>query len=110
MGEHIVYVKTDEQARITAVNSSAFLPDTNGWTKIDSGDGDKFYHAQGNYFPRPIMDEGGILRYKLVDGVPAERTAEEMAADYADTDQPTEEERIAALEEALDLILSGVTE
>lgn len=110
MDKYIVYVKIDEQARIVAVNSSAFLPDTDGSAQIDSGYGDRYHHAQGNYFPKPIMDDNGILRYKLVDGVPAERTAEEMAADYEESESPTAEERIAALEEALDLILSGVTE
>ena len=69
-----VYVKPDEAGRITAVNSSAFLSDTDGWVKIDHGVSDKFHHAQGNYFPLPIMDERGIYRYKLVDGEAVERT------------------------------------
>lgn len=32
-----VYVKVDTEGRILAVNSSAFLPDTDGWVEIDSG-------------------------------------------------------------------------
>ena len=48
---YIVYCKTDPNGYITAVNSSAFLLDTAGWTEIDSGYGDKYHHAQGNYFP-----------------------------------------------------------
>jgi hypothetical protein len=41
---YIVYVQTDEQGRITAVNSSAFVS-TDWGTEIDSGFGDKYYHA-----------------------------------------------------------------
>lgn len=114
MQPYIVYVKTDEQNRITAVNSSAFLRDTEGWLEIDSGFGDKYHHAQGNYFPLPVYDERGIMRYKLVDGQPVERTIEEMEADL-----PTEEEqpekpaddkeaRIAALEAAMRAIQEGI--
>lgn len=102
MQPYIVYVKTDDTNRITAVNSSAFLRDTDGWTEIDSGHSDKYHHAQGNYFPQPIMDERGIWRYKLEDGAPVERTTEEMDADYEPPQtQPTQEERIATLEARL---------
>lgn len=80
---YIVYVKLDEANRITDVNSSAFLPDATGWTQIDSGFGDRYHHAQGNYFPQPVTDDRGICCYKLVDGAVVERTQEEMDADYA---------------------------
>lgn len=94
---YIVYVKTNDSIYITAVNSSAFLPDTTGWAEIDSGNGDKYYHAQGNYFPQPIMDERGIYRYKLVDGKPVERTQEEMDADYVEPElTPSQLDRIEA--------------
>ena len=69
---YIVYVSADDVGRITAINSSAFLLDTTGWTEIDSGYGDKYHHAQGNYFPESIITDGGAYRYKLVDGVPTE--------------------------------------
>lgn len=100
---YIVYVKLDGKDRITAVNSSAFLRDTDGWTEIDRGYGDKHHHAQGNYFPMPIMDERGICRYKLEDGKPVERTKEEMDADYAalPPPPPSDKERITALENQL---------
>ena len=99
MKPYIVYAKADEQGRIIEVNSSAFLNDLEGWTEIDSGHGDRFHHAQGNFFPMPIMDERGIYRYKLEDGKPVERTAEEMDADDAPREpQMTDAERIAALE------------
>ena len=97
---YIVYVKpNDSNGYITAVNSSAFLPDTTGWVEIDSGYGDKYHHAQGNYFPQPIITMGGAYRYKLVDGQPVECTAEEIAAQeeaLKPVDEPTQEDRIEA--------------
>lgn len=102
MQPFIVYVKLDDANRITAVNSSAFLRDVTDWTEIDSGYGDKYHHAQGNYFPLPIVDERGIYRYKVEGGKPVERTAEEMDADYVPpVHQPSDAERIAALEAQL---------
>ena len=83
-----VYIKTDPQNRVTAINSDAFLSDTDGWTQIDEGTGDRFHHAQGNYLPKPLITIEGVFQYKLVigeDGIPAvtERTQEEIAADIA---------------------------
>ena len=114
---YIVYVKTNESGYITTVNSSAFLPDTTGWTEIDRGYGDKYHHAQGNYFPQPIITMGGAYRYKLVDGKPVECTAEEIAAQeeaLKPVPTPSLENRVEVLEtdaaetrEALEMILSG---
>lgn len=75
---YIVYVKINSVGYITAVNSSAFLTDLTGWTEIDSGTGDKYHHAQGNYLPGPLMTDGGAYRYKLEDGKPVECTPEEV--------------------------------
>ena len=77
---YIVYVKTNSSGNITAVNSSAFLTDTTDWTKIDSGYGDKHHHAQGNYFPKPIMTMGGAYRYKLIEDEVVECTEAEIKA------------------------------
>ena len=102
MQPYIVYVKVDERNRITAVNSSAFITDVTCWVEIDRGFGDKYHHAQGNYFPKPIMDERGIWRYKLDGDKPVERTQEEMDADYVPPVPKTSDaERIAQLEEEL---------
>lgn len=79
---YIVYAQVDTQGRITALNSSAFVPADWG-TEIDSGYGDKYHHAQGNYFEKPVYTDDGIPRYKLQDGQPVERTMEEIAADLA---------------------------
>ena len=75
-----VYVQTDEQGRIIAVNSSAFVSAEWG-TEIDSGLGDRFHHAQGNYFSTGIYTDDGIPRYKLVKNTAQERTEEEIQAD-----------------------------
>ena len=80
MNPHIVYVKNNSNGHIVAVNSSAFVTDTADWLEIDSGYGDRYHHAQGNYFPKPIYTDGGAYRYKLVDGKPVECTAEEIKA------------------------------
>ncbi len=120
---YTVYVKTDAQGRIIAINSGAFLTKLEGWTEIDRGEGDRFHHAQGNYLPGPLMDYRGIYRYKLVDGQPVERNQEEMDADYtppeeapaADAGSLAAEvaalrESNAYLQEALELLLSGEVE
>ena len=106
MRPYIVYVKVDESNRVTSINSSAFLADVTGWTEIDSGYGDKYHHAQGNYFSQPLYDERGICRYKLVDGKPVERTQDEIDADYTPTEiKPTTEQRVDALETTTDDII-----
>lgn len=89
-----VYVITDENGIITAINSSAFLTDTADWTEIDEGEGDKYLHAQNNYLPDRLMDENGIFNYKLTDGKPELRTAEEKAPEL---------KRIAATQEISEL-------
>ena len=102
---YIVYVKPDSSGYVTAVNSSAFLPDTTGWTQIDEGYGDKYHHAQGNYFPLPIITDGGAYRYKLVDSKPVECTAEEIAAQeeaMKPVPTPTLESRVETLETTTD--------
>lgn len=98
MNPYAVLVRTDEQNRITEINSSAFVADANGWTKIDEGWGDKFHHAQGNYLPKPLMDERGVYRYKLEEGQAVERTQEEMDADYAAKPAPAVPKTNAELE------------
>lgn len=80
---YIVYVNLNSNGYITAVNSSAFLADLTGWEEIDRGYGDKYHHAQGNYFEKSILTEGGAYRYKLVsakDKKWRESTPEEIAA------------------------------
>lgn len=76
--EYIVYVKPNDNGYITDVNSSGFLADVSGWMEIDRGRGDRYHHAQGNYFDQPIITDGGAYRYKLVSGKVAECTPEKI--------------------------------
>lgn len=97
MASYHVYVQTDEQDRITAINSSAFV--SRDWgAEIGSGPDGKHHHAQGNYLPRPVYTHDGIPRYKLVDGQPVERTQEEIEADRAaiPAPPPTAQEQLRA--------------
>ena len=104
-----VLVRVDESGRVVAINSSAFLPDTTGWVQIDSGYGDRYHHAQGNYFDKPLYDDHGICRYKLVNGRPVERTQEDMDADYVPPEvKPTDAERISQLESEKKLLTAQV--
>jgi hypothetical protein len=98
-----VLAKINGSRRIYAVDSAGFISDMSGWVKIDEGSGDRFYLAQGNYFPKPIMDDRGVCRYALDENDhPYELTQEQMDADYVEPEtQPTPEERIAQLEEEL---------
>ncbi len=104
MEDYKVYIRTDVSGRIVAINSSAFisLPDLPGWAEIDSGLGDKYHHAQGNYLPGPLMDERGIYRYKLVGGKVVERTKDEIDADYTPPSETIPiETRLEAIESAI---------
>ena len=111
-----VLVRVDDSGRVKAVNSDAFVHDTDGWVEIDRGFGDRYHHAQGNYFEKPIYDDRGIKRYKAIPFVDApegdiiarffkddveylifERKQEEMAADYVETEAvPTQLDCIEA--------------
>lgn len=93
-----VLVRTDSEGRIISINSNAFLDNVEGLIEIDSGIGDKYHHAQGNYFDKSIMDNRGIYRYKLVDGIAVERTQEEMDADYHEPISEPSEIDIALVE------------
>lgn len=86
-----VLVRVDDAGRVTAINSSAFVQDASGWVEIDSGLGDRYHHAQGNYLPLPLMDDRGVCRYRLADGAVMERTQEEMDADYVPPSPPVSE-------------------
>lgn len=109
--EYIIYVKPNERDYITAVDSSAFLTDTTGWVEIDRGYGDRFHHAQNNYFPKSIyVIPSGAYRYKLVNGKPVECTAEELAKQEAAL-QPEEPTAVPTVWDELDAAYqTGYTE
>lgn len=89
-----VLVQTDDAGRVTAINSDAFVSGDD-WTQIDEGEGDRYRHAQNNYLLKPLTDERGVYRYKLVDGLVVQRTQAEMDADFAarPAPEPTEDEK-----------------
>jgi len=123
-----VYISIDPEGRIYAVNSDAFLLNLTGWIKIDEGYGDKYHHAQGNYFNKPLVDMRGIFQcmaapvaewqereavvvFTYEDGEEwgvYERTQEEMDADYTppepkpETDNNALVEQVAALQKQVD--------
>ena len=113
MEEYQVYVKISKSGYIIAVNSSDFLTDETGWTQIDSGVGDKYHHAQGNYFSLPIMTEGSAYRFKLVEGKPVECTPEEIAEqEAANKTEPTpsQEDRLKVLESQTEMLVQCILE
>lgn len=68
-----VYIMVDENNSIIDVASSIQDMDFTDWIKIDEGTGDKYAHAQGNYFDvnngdKPLRDELGRCNYKYTDG------------------------------------------
>lgn len=103
-----VLVRIDDAGRVTAINSNAFVSD-NGWTQIDEGKGDIYHHAQNNYLQKPLMDERGVYRYKLVDGFVTRRTQAEMDADFDALPAPplTTEERVNNVEQRTDTLESA---
>jgi hypothetical protein len=125
-----VYVLTDAENNITAINSSAFLKDATGWTQIDEGTGDCYHHAQGNYLPKPFMTEKGAYRYLLASAAEdlisaglavltdnplvAEKTAAEIAAEVAALPPPPPDpisklrEQNEILTATIDTILSDI--
>lgn len=76
-----VYIKIDNENKITDINSEVFISDTSDWIEIDNGEGDKYSHASGNYLPKPITTEEGYYRYKYENGNIVERSEEEINND-----------------------------
>lgn len=60
-----VYVKVDESGFVTDVGSDVFIEDLDGWIKIDEGVGDRFVHAQTQYYDSPLIDFAGNFKFKL---------------------------------------------
>ena len=61
-----VYVKVNDKNEVVEVGSSIFIKDFNGWIKIDEGFGDKYAHAQSQYFDKPLINENGVYNYKYI--------------------------------------------
>ena len=67
-----VYIRVNEKSEVVEVNSDRFITDFNGWIKIDEGYGDKYTHAQGNYFDKCVFTDFGYT-YEYVNGVVREK-------------------------------------
>ena len=103
-----VYVLPDSSGYITHIDGGytiGNITDPENWVLIDEGNGDKYNLCQGNYFPQPIITDGGAYRYKLVDGKPVECTAEEIEAQeeaLKPVPTPSLENRVEVLESTTD--------
>lgn len=63
-----VYVKINANNEIIEVGSSIFIKDLTGWIEIDEGYGDKYSHAQSQYFDKPLTNEDGTYKYTYENG------------------------------------------
>lgn len=63
-----VYIKINTNKEITEVGSSVFISDFTGWIKIDEGYGDRYAHAQSQYFKKPLINENGKYNYRIQNG------------------------------------------
>ena len=101
-----VYARVDENGYITAVEGGYTTPkDLTGWVPVDEGEGDRYNLCQSNYFPGPLITDGGAYRYRLVEGQPVECTPEEIAAQeeaLKPAPTPTLESRVEVLESTTD--------
>lgn len=77
-----VLVKLDEHKGIIEINSSVHEREENFDVVLDAGFGEKYAHAQNNYFEGSIYDEQFRPKYKYVDGVGAEEFTEEEKTEF----------------------------
>ncbi len=97
-----VLIKVDEFGQVTQVTSSAFSSEE-GYIAIDEGFGDRYVHAQNNYFEKPMRNNISGYTYKYVEGKIVENDAV-LAQDIQDL--PSETEKLRADVDFL-LMLNG---
>lgn len=61
-----VYIRVNSNNEVIDINSEIFITDLNGWIKIDEGFGDKYAHAQSQYFDKPLINEEGQFTFKYI--------------------------------------------
>lgn len=97
-----VYILLDKKNNIASVNSSDFLDNIEGWILIDEGVGDRYHHAQGNYFNGGIYTYDGIPLYCWDGEQVLKRTEEEIENDRRETPpaplDPNTETQLAVVE------------
>lgn len=99
-----VYAKPDEQGKIIFLALECELDEkeinTYGWVVVGHVDNDDHYAQAdvmaGTWLGKPLCDDAGHWRYKLVDGKAVERTAEEIAGDPEIVEEATQLDRIEA--------------
>lgn len=105
METYHVYIKIDSDNHIIAINSSAFIDDTDGWIMIASGATAAYQYAQGNYLEKSIVDANGRYNYKYVNDTIVDNDDEDEEVNPA----ISLEERISDLEVALCEIIENMT-
>ena len=104
-----VYIKLDSNNIIIEINSDIFLTNTNGYTKIDEGDGDKYAHAQNNYLEHGLTDGKGAYNYKYENDEIVELTEDEKNMMFPIIQpQPTELEILKEQQERTDQALQDL--
>ena len=93
-----VYIKFDSNKIVIAVDADWNIKDLANWIEIDEGIGDKYHHAQGNYFFKPLVNFDGTHNYLYENNIVRETTVEEKANELASfpKPRPTPEERLRA--------------
>lgn len=79
-----VYILTDDQSRIIRCEggyTTSNITNPENWVQIDEGTGDRYNLCQSHYFEGGLYTDDGILRYKLINDSPIERTQEEINQD-----------------------------
>ena len=61
-----VYIKINSNNEVIEINSKIFIKDLTGWIYIDEGFGDKYSHAQSQYFEKPLVNEEGQYAFKYI--------------------------------------------
>lgn len=97
-----VYIRTDENNFVTQIEGECSLSNLGDLNAhdihlIDEGEGERFYHAQGRYLTKPILDmASGCYNYKYINGEIAEVSDEEKAAIVANrpASPPTLQEQV----------------
>lgn len=59
-----VYIKVNLDNEVVEINSEIFIKDLTGWICIDEGFGDKYAHAQSQYFDKSLVNEEGQFTFK----------------------------------------------
>ena len=92
---YTVYVQTNDDGYITAVNSDAFITDLSMWFRVDAGKGDLYHFAKNLYLPFGVQASDGSFNYKLVKGTAV------YDPQHPVSPTPTIEERLSDLETAI---------